>query len=129
MTVVDTSALVAVLSREPAAGACAAVLAEDETLMMSAATLAECLIVGGRRGFAAPMARIVEELQIEISPVGRVAAVQAASAYERWGKGVHPAGLNFGDCFAYSLAMARRCPLLYVGRDFAQTDVISAIPR
>jgi ribonuclease VapC len=46
-----------------------------------------------------------------------------AEAYGRWGKGLDPAGLNFGDCFAYELAQERRCPLLYVGDDFAKTDV------
>ena len=45
----------------------------------------------------------------------------------KWGKGVNPAGLNFGDCFAYQVAKANGCPLLYVGEDFARTDVRSAI--
>jgi len=50
-----------------------------------------------------------------------------AQAYQRWGKGVHPAQLNYGDCFAYELAISQNCPLLYVGQDFAQTDVQSAL--
>ena len=51
----------------------------------------------------------------------------AVQAYRRYGKGFHPARLNFGDCFAYELAKSRGCPLLYVGEDFARTDVVAAI--
>jgi ribonuclease VapC len=47
--------------------------------------------------------------------------------YSRWGKGVHPAGLNFGDCFAYDVAKQNDCPLLFVGDDFAKTDLLRAI--
>jgi len=50
-----------------------------------------------------------------------------ASTYENWGKGVHPAGLNFGDCFAYEVAKAHDCRLLFVGNDFSKTDVESAL--
>jgi len=52
----------------------------------------------------------------------------AREAYRRFGKGRHRAGLNFGDCFSYALAAARDLPLLYVGNDFTQTDLIPAIP-
>jgi ribonuclease VapC len=52
----------------------------------------------------------------------------ATDAYARWGKGVHPAALNLGDCFAYALATELRCPLLYLGEDFARTDIRSALP-
>ncbi len=51
------------------------------------------------------------------------AAQRIAHAYAKWGKGVHPAALNFGDCFAYEVAKDRGCPLLYVGDDFAKTDI------
>ena len=63
------------------------------------------------------MARLKPEI------VTAVDARLVADAYECWGKGEHPASLNFGDCFAYALAKARDCPLLFVGNDFAQTDV------
>jgi len=56
-------------------------------------------------------------------------AQRVARTYQRWGKGVHPAALNFGDCFAYALAEERACPLLYVGGDFARTDIVAAIAR
>jgi hypothetical protein len=55
------------------------------------------------------------------------AARRVAAAYARWGKGNHRAALNVGDCFAYEVAKHHACPLLYVGRDFARTDVRSAI--
>ncbi len=55
-----------------------------------------------------------------------MAVVQMEAGWRRWGKGGHPAGLNFGDCFAYGLASEMRCPLLFVGDDFAKTDVVRA---
>ena len=55
------------------------------------------------------------------------AARRVAGAYGRWGKGVHPAALNFGDCFAYETAKSHGCPLLFVGGDFAQTDIASVL--
>ena len=66
-------------------------------------------------------------LDAEIAPVTDDFARSVADAYDRWGKGVNPAGLNFADCFAYALAMERSCPLLFVGDDFAKTDVVPAI--
>ena len=59
----------------------------------------------------------------EIVSVTPASARRIAEAYEAWGKGVHPAALNFGDCFAYALAKEQGCPLLYVGGDFAKTDI------
>jgi ribonuclease VapC len=56
-------------------------------------------------------------------PVTAVAARRIAVIYRRWGKGFHPAGLNFGDCFAYDLAKEQDCPLLSVGQDFSRTDL------
>lgn len=123
MIVVDTSALMAVALREPEAGACRSALEDATALQMSAGTLAEALIVAGRRGIGRDMAEAVEMFGITIVPVTEGDARRAAEAYARWGKGVHPAALNLGDCFAYALAKERNCPLLYVGRDFAQTDV------
>ena len=69
------------------------------------------------------MLRLIDELSIQVVPVTRAGAVGAANAYARWGKGRHPAALNFGDCLSYALAAERGCPLLYVGNDFARTDV------
>jgi len=101
---------------------------EQETeISLSAGTLTETLIVAGRRGIGLEAATFIAELDIEIVSVTPASARRAADAYARWGKGVHPASLNFGDCFAYELAMTRNCPLLFVGNDFAQTDVTSAL--
>jgi ribonuclease VapC len=116
----------AILLGEPEADACAAILQSEESLMISAATVAEALIVAGRRGLGEEMARIIDGLGFEVVPTTHGAARRVALAYERWGKGVHAAGLNFGDCFAYELAQAQQSPLLFVGDDFARTDVVRA---
>ncbi len=72
------------------------------------------------------MSRLIEELGFEIIDVTAGMARRVAAAYDQWGKGVHPA-LNFGDCFAYAVANERNCPLLYVGEDFARTDIRLAL--
>ena len=123
MIAVDTSALVAIVLDEPAADACISALAAADEVLISAATLAEALIVANGKGVAPAMARSVEAFGFTVSPVLEADARRAAQAYARWGKGVHPAALNFGDCFAYALAKQKGCPLLYVGKDFAQTDI------
>lgn len=73
------------------------------------------------------MAELIAGLGFEVVAVTLVSARQLAQAYARWGKGVHPAALNFGDCFAYALAKENTCPLLYVGDDFSGTDIQSAL--
>jgi len=73
------------------------------------------------------MDRLITGVGIQVIPLIEADAVRVADAYNRWGKGVHPAGLDYGDCFAYVLAQARKCPLLYVGNDFSKTDVQSAL--
>lgn len=119
--VVDSSALFAILFGEPEGRRCIDVLGQADKVLISAATVAEALIVAARRGHRANMEKLIMRLAAESVPVSDGAAV--ADAYDRWGKGVHPAGLNLGDCFAYALATARGCPLLFVGNDFAQTDL------
>lgn len=128
MIVVDTSALMAILLDEPEAGACMDALATADALSISAGTIAEALIVADRRGCGQEMRRLMDGLGIAISPVTPTTARQVADAYARWGKGVSPAGLNFGDCFAYALANETAAPLLHVGDDFSATDVQRAIP-
>ncbi|MGV3579500.1 type II toxin-antitoxin system VapC family toxin [Brevundimonas sp.] len=126
MIAVDTSALIAVLGNEPQAEQCETALLSN-MLVMSAATLTECLIVGARPIYRGRMPSLIEELVIEIVPVTEGFAELAASAHLRWGKGRHPARLNYGDCFSYALAELYDCPLLYVGDDFARTDIRSAL--
>jgi ribonuclease VapC len=127
LIVVDTSAVFAVLYAEPMGPACAAALAGDDALLASAGTLAEMGVVAARSGFTTVLERFLERLRIEIAPVDAAMAESVGRAYQRWGKGIHTAKLNFGDCFAYTLAKERGLPLLFVGNDFAQTDVTPAL--
>ena len=127
MIAVDTSALMAILLDEPEMTACANVLAENVSLVISAATVAESLVVAERRGVGVPMITLLNGLGLDVENVSLGVARRVAESYAKWGKGVNPAGLNFGDCFAYQVAKANGCPLLYVGEDFARTDVRSAI--
>ena len=124
---VDTSALMAILLDEPEAAACADAFATNDRIVISAVTAAEALIVAGRRGLGTEMSALLDGLDLEIASVSATTAEQVADAYARWGRGVHPAGLNFGDCFAYDVAKTRDCSLLYVGADFAGTDVASVL--
>lgn len=123
MMVIDTSALLAILLDEPTADACAMALDTDEPLLISAGTLAEAVIVAQRRGRSRELEMLIEGLSVESKPVTAKSIRGISEAYRIWGKGIHPAGLNFGDCFAYELAKAEGCPLLYVGNDFSQTDI------
>ncbi|MGV8936456.1 MAG: type II toxin-antitoxin system VapC family toxin [Allorhizobium sp.] len=129
MIVVDTSALMSILNAEPSSGECLAALKREAEIIMSAGTYTEAKIVAARRGLAEDMGAVLLSSISEIVSLTSDRAHLAADAYARWGKGFHPAGLNFGDCFAYALARERDCPLLYVGKDFSLTDIRSAIPR
>ena len=127
MIVIDTSALMPIVLDEPTAPACIATIEMHDELLVSAGTMAECLIVATRRNVLAEMTQIFDGVGFDVVAVTPAMALHVAAAYGRWGKGIHVAGLNFGDCFAYELAVQRSCPLLYVGDDFAGTDVLSAI--
>ena len=127
MIAVDTSAVIAVALRESGWDRCRGVLRSND-LIMSAANLAEALVVAHRRGVPAEVQSLVDGLAIEIAAVTAGDAIRVAAAHARWGKGVHPAGLNYGDCFAYALATGLDVPLLFVGDDFARTDVRRALP-
>lgn len=123
MIAVDTSALMAIVLNEPEADACATALATEDKLLISAGTVAEALIVSARRNVGEEMQRLIDGLGFDVVSVTPAAARRIAHAYEKWGKGVHPAALNFGDCFAYEVAKENACPLLYVGDDFSRTDI------
>jgi ribonuclease VapC len=103
------------------------VLEAESDVAISAATLAEALIVAARRDCAERVAAIIDLLDFEVVPATEASARRVAAAYAQWGKGVDSAGLNFGDCFACELARQRDCPLLFVDGDFAKTDVRSAL--
>jgi ribonuclease VapC len=126
MIVVDTSASMALVLDEPAAETCGGVLERADEIMISTGTLAEALIVAARRGVGPVMERLIRGLGCNIVAVAEQDAFKVAAAYAQWGKGVHPAGLNFGDCFAYALAQQHACPLLFVGDDFAKTGIAAA---
>ena len=127
MIAVDTSALMAIVLGDREADACIAALEAEGDILISAATVAEALIVSARRNVGEELARLVDGLGFEVVTVTSASARRIAAAYERWGKGVHPAGLNLGDCFAYEVAKEHGCPLLYVGDDFARTDIASVL--
>jgi ribonuclease VapC len=124
---VDTSALMAIVLGEPQGDACIGAIEDAEGLLISAGTVAEALIVAARRNVGDEVALLIAGLGFEIVPVTAASARRIAAAYGRWGKGVHRASLNYGDCFAYEVAVEHDCPLLYVGSDFAHTDVRSAL--
>lgn len=129
MIVVDTSALMAIVMKESIAGACSDCLAAAEEVLISAATLTEALIVSARRNCQREMTELIEALALTVVDLSEALATEAAKAYRSWGKSFHRAGLNFGDCFAYALANDRDCPLLFIGDDFSQTDIVSALAK
>jgi ribonuclease VapC len=125
--VLDTSALMALLLGEPEAERIAEFLKSEEDFKISAGTLAEALIVAGRRGLSEEMSQLLDGIVVEIDTLTAAGAIEVAEVYSEWGKGVHPAGLNFGDCFSYVTAKGSGSPLLYVGDDFSKTDLHSAL--
>jgi ribonuclease VapC len=124
---VDTSALMAVILDEPPAAACIRALERAPRLLISAATVAEALIVATRRGVSAEMQELADQLGFEIVSVSAATAKRVGDVYRKWGKGRHAAGLNFGDCFSYDIAKTYTCPLLFVGEDFRKTDLASVL--
>jgi ribonuclease VapC len=124
--IIDTSALLAVFLAEPERSSFLVELMQAETRSISAANLFETgIVLEARRGEAAgrELDLFVFRLNLEIVPVDAEQVEIARSAWRKYGKGRHPAGLNFGDCFAYALAKFSGEPLLAKGRDFARTDV------
>ena len=124
--IVDSSALLAVLFREPDAERYVTALAAAPACRMSLANVFEASIVWeGRGGPAAghELDLFMEQVGIEMVPVTADQVAAARQAWRRFGKGNHPAALNFGDCFAYALAAVTGEPLLFKGGDFALTDI------
>ena len=124
--IVDTSAVLAILFHESDAERYARAITMASPRRMSVATLLETTIVLESRSDAAAgheLDAFLEEAAIELEPVTPAHAQAARRAWRRFGKGNHPAGLNFGDCFAYALAEATREPLLFKGQDFELTDI------
>jgi len=128
--VIDTSAIVAILADEPERHEFNRLIAEATVRKVSAACYVEAgIVMAARNGVAG-----VHELKlfltlasIAVAPVDEQQARIALDAFQSYGKGVHPAGLNYGDCFSYALSTVTAEPLLFKGNDFAQTDVASVM--
>lgn len=130
--IVDTSAIAAVLFEEEDGDDFADAINKSVVTRISAATFVETAIVadshagssGGR-----DLDAFIRQARIEIVPVTEEQAHVARQAYAEYGRGRHKAHLNFGDCFAYALSKVTGEPLLFKGRDFLRTDVVSALKR
>lgn len=125
--IVDTSAVLAILRNEPEASMCADAIEKADVRRISAANLLEAAIVidGSRDPIASRrLDDFVDEGQFVIEPVTPEQVMIGRAAYRDFGKGSgHPAQLNYGDCFAYALAKVTGEPLLFIGRDFSETDL------
>jgi ribonuclease VapC len=126
LIVIDSSALFAIILEEPENQRCSEAIERADKLLMSAATLTECLVVASGKNLFNEMAAFLAELDLTIVPLSERRAYDAGNCYRQWGKGLHPAKLNYGDSFAYALAKEHDCPMLFVGNDFALTDVAVA---
>ena len=130
--VVDTSAAVAVILGEPGSDVLAARLEEALARLMSAAIRVELgIVIEARLGPAGQdvVERFLRDATVDIVPVDADLASRAMSGWRRYGKGRHPAGLNFGDCFTYALAERTGHPVLCTGEDFAATDIAVVRPQ
>jgi ribonuclease VapC len=124
LIVLDTSAVIAMLSGEPETAQFAEALAGSPRRVLSAANYVECAIVlSSRPRIRAQFEPWLGATRIEIAAIDEALGRAAVEAFDRFGKGRHPAGLNFGDCFAYALAKSLDAPLLFKGDDFGRTDV------
>lgn len=124
--VIDTSSLVAVLLGEPEAPRLAQAIEAGSPRLLSAASLLEAsIVIESRKGEAGgrELDLLLYRAAIEVIAVDHDQAEIARVAWRRFGKGRHPAALNYGDCFAYALAKCRSLPLLYRGNDFSNIDI------
>lgn len=129
--VIDTSAVVAILFGEPEAERFAEAIEQDAVRLMSAASVLEASLVveselgeeGGRE-----LDLLLLKAGVEIIPFNEAQLKVARRAFRAFGKGRHPAGLNYGDCLSYALSMTTGEPLLFKGTDFTKTDVRAALP-
>jgi len=124
--VIDTSAVIAILLGEPETARLALAIDEAPIRLMSAASLLEAaMVIEARKGDEGSRALdlFIYRTGVEIVSVDRDQAEVARIAWRRYGKGRHPASLNYGDCFAYALAKVTGDRLLYKGEDFTLTDL------
>jgi ribonuclease VapC len=128
--ILDTSAIVAVIHDEPDRRRLVEALANVAQVGVGTPTLTEASVVLVRRygpAGRATLARFLEENEVVAIPFGDHHWSAAAEAYIRYGKGRHPASLNYGDCMTYATARVAEMPLLFTGDDFAQTDLTPAL--
>jgi ribonuclease VapC len=124
--IIDTSALAAIFFAEPERRLFLTAITAAETRLLSAASVVETgIVLEGRQGEAAgrEFDLFVVRANLQIVPVDAEQAELARSAWRKFGKGRHPAALNYGDCFSYALAKSTGDPLLAKGTDFALTDI------
>lgn len=128
--IIDSSVLVAIVLIEPRWALLREQLAAPEPKRVSAVTLVEAgMVLESRLGRigAIQLDSLVRDAQMDIVPFDEAQAQLARDAFRRFGKGVHPAGLNFGDCCVYALSRLMGEPLLFIGSDFSQTDIEPAM--
>jgi ribonuclease VapC len=126
--VIDTSAVIACLFGESERASFVSAIGTDSVRLISVVGVVEAsLVILGRKraGGLADLQVFLDDGEIERVPVDGRQAEAAIEAFRQFGKGRHPARLNIGDCFAYALAKTTGEPLLYKGRDFAQTDIVA----
>jgi ribonuclease VapC len=124
--VIDTSALLAVLFGEPEGEAFAGAIEADPKRLVSAVSALEAaIVVEARKGPAGgrELDLLLHRARVDIVAFGEAQVEIARDAWRRFGKGNHPASLNFGDCFSYALSKSSGEPLLFKGEDFSKTDV------
>ena len=130
MIAIDTSALIAILLNEPEGEAFERIIFDSEGKVIGAPTAFElALVLERRRG---PILReagqsLVDEAGINVVPFTPDLTRTAIQAFLAFGKGRHPAALNYGDCMSYALAKSLDCPLLFKGEDFIKTDIVRAV--
>ncbi|HEY6989243.1 MAG TPA: type II toxin-antitoxin system VapC family toxin [Bryobacteraceae bacterium] len=129
--VIDSSALLTIVLGEPDAqiyiDAIDAAFAEERSIYVPASVLVEAGIVADIRNRGPRLDALLDHLQPEIVPLERSLAALARRAFHRFGRGRHPARLNFGDCLSYATAEFLHLPLLYKGTDFKRTAITSVL--
>jgi ribonuclease VapC len=128
--VIDASAILAILQSEPERADFARLIAGSGVRLVSPINLFEVHAISRSRHKEEGVRRALEfvtESGMKVVPVDVAQLSAARDAFDRFGKGRHPAGLNLADCFAYALSKTSGEPLLFKGADFAKTDVIAAI--
>jgi ribonuclease VapC len=131
--IVDTSAIIAILTEEDDGAVYAQAIAGADARRLSAATYLECgMVLDSQRDpiISRGLDELIQEAEFVVEPVTERQARLARQAYADFGKGSgHPAGLNFGDCLSYALALDLREPLLWKGDDFGHTGIQSALEQ